>query len=527
MNPSQAMVRSVRDLLRSELPLRVGHCGEHEDHRPPARSGQYYVSVFASEFSFSGLSEAQFVLDRTIGVTLGITQRTGVVAPDRLQAEINKDHGVVGLFHAIDGLIRERRYELIECAPALLDAKWSGEFVEPLRRAGGNLAVRSCGPEHFRAEMREGCTDYGAYLILPFNGARYMQKLDSAGEGINYWYIEQDFIIQPTEDDTWELYIEDALVNGRSGDYGAFSGDSQFVAVLKSGAWKIYGRDGSERDVATASAGGLMKDFMWSSSNDYFWVQGSTLSLKSLNGTLTNSWELPSDPGGKGRSVTWRSGTGSNGSKQFVIGLYDMGNDVYAYYIQAVNRMGLQEGYWVEDIPTRDEVRWHNIMLRDGYGYGGRLAGDDQGHMFIVSYDGTEVEDLIPSGFSHESFQDNEVLYFEHTNDGLELMNITTGLVTATISQQDLKDATGLTAFVAGGHSDLRGNGAVISVNEYNTNNWYLLYWSRHTLKTVKGPVYSPRPTSGEFKDAILPTMSTNNRYIAYHEDGGVRIATV
>ena len=95
MNPAQALSRSIRDLLRAELPLRIGHCGEHEDHRPPARSGQYYVSVFPTEYSLGGQSEAQLVLDRLIGISLGITQRTGVVPSDRMIKEMQKDHGCI------------------------------------------------------------------------------------------------------------------------------------------------------------------------------------------------------------------------------------------------------------------------------------------------------------------------------------------------------------------------------------------------------------------------------------------------
>lgn len=537
MNPSQALVRAVRDLIRSEAGVRASHCDEHEDHRPPARSGQYYISVFPTQYSLNGDSEAQHVLDRSVGVSLGISQRTGVVASDRMLAEMQKEHGVLGLYHVLDALLRNKRYMLLKCAEDLLAGDWEdGQFVEPLRRSGGTLEIMKASPEHFRSEpyMRDGtpnCVDIGAYLVLPFEGARYMQSLETAvvGEGINYWVIEQDFVVGEDLDTSWteNTYVAEALVNARSGGYGAFSGDSQFVAmrVGETSEWRIYGRDGSVRVVEHSTGGASLQDFMWSRDNDYFWLTGNTLSLFSLGGSLINAWTLPTAPDGK--SVQWRSGTGSNGEKQFVIGSHHAGGSIYEHYIQAIDRMGPQEAYWVENLPGRDEVKWHNIFLRDGFGYGGSLSGDDQGDVYAIPYDGSEVVQVYGDGTSHESFKGNEVLTFESANDGLELKNVGTDTVVATISQQDLKDVIGTTTFVAGGHCDLRGEGAVLSVNINGTNDWYILYWNRHKLTKVYGPFYSPRPTSGSFSDAVLPSISPDNRYVAFQDAGGVRIVDV
>jgi len=329
----------------------------------------------------------------------------------------------------------------------------------------------------------------------------------------------------------WNAYFPNASVSAQSGGYGAFSSDSKHIAIKLPGRkWSIRGIDGSERAVDHLTGGSSLGDFMWASEgNKYFWINSQMLQLFSLDGQQLNAWSLATSDGA---IVQWRSGAGSNRAKQFVIGSQEMGPDIYHTYMQSITVNGPDEGFWVRDLPGRDEYRFHNVYSRNG-GYGGSLSGSDQGIEWITNYTGTELRQVPEPAdermHSHESWEGDETLFFYSRNDSVRLMKFTPfdSEVITDITQSQLKDVLGTTNFVAGGHTDLRGAGALISVVDYDLTIpaeqriWSVLYWDRTELHLVYTGVQFD---NSNFHNNLLPTMSPDNRYAAFHDQGGVRI---
>jgi len=331
----------------------------------------------------------------------------------------------------------------------------------------------------------------------------------------------------------WDTWIPSASVNSQSGGYGSFSSDSQHIAIRHGRTWSIVAIDGTERVLTHPANGASSHDFMWASAdNQYFWLNGQRLELYSLAGELQSSWPLTTSDTA---TVQWRSGTGSNRAKQFVLGSQEVSQDVYHQWMQAITVDGPQEGFWVRDLPGRPEYRWHNVYVRND-GYGGSLSGVNQTIEWITDYVGSYVKQVPKPGeerqHSHESWEGDETLFWYSVTDGLRLQKVTKDETTVLkeITQGELKAAIGTTAFVAGGHTDLRGDGALVSAVTYDQSIpadqriWSVLYWDRSTIRMVyTGVKFNP----ANFHENLLPSLSPNNLYAAFHDQGGVRISSI
>ena len=190
MTPSQSICIAVRDLIRTKHG--ENYCHGRADGTPRPTSGEYFIAVFAAVRGHGGSADQHLGIDRTIGVGIGITKRTGLVPEDRMFSKgAYTKTGVVALYEQIDDLIRANRYLLNGTATELVGA---GAFVEPLRLQGSNLKVRKVGPDHFHAppcgkncnhqNCASGPKHYGLYLELNYLG-RYMRGVQSFGSGFS------------------------------------------------------------------------------------------------------------------------------------------------------------------------------------------------------------------------------------------------------------------------------------------------------------------------------------------------------
>jgi len=184
MTPSQAILEAVRDLLRTNIPLRNDFCDNQPSGKPPARSGQYYVSVFPLGVQYGGSADQHLGIDRKHGIGLGITQRTGVVPDDRLLREaLFQAKGALTLAEECDRVIRANRYAMLDTASAAFTGTWTaGKLCEPLQLTGSSWKAVKKGPEWFSAAPptkpeRAMCQDFGMYVEVRYTGARYLESL--------------------------------------------------------------------------------------------------------------------------------------------------------------------------------------------------------------------------------------------------------------------------------------------------------------------------------------------------------------
>lgn len=183
MTPSQAILEAVRDVLRAK-PLRNDYCDNHPTGQPPARCGQYYVSVFPLGYVHGGSADQHLGIDRKHSIGVGITQRTGFVPDDRMLREaLYQLQGALTLAEECDRLIRAARYTMLDTATGNLTGNWTGKFIEPLRLSSNSWQVRRKGPDWFSAAPprtqpeRAKCQDYGVYIETRYSGARYLESL--------------------------------------------------------------------------------------------------------------------------------------------------------------------------------------------------------------------------------------------------------------------------------------------------------------------------------------------------------------
>lgn len=208
-SPIQALCESVRDYLRSEVPLRDEYCDNQIDGRPISNSGQYYVSVFPVGYAIGPSNDQHLGIDRMLTVGVGITQRTGYCPDDKLfrnalfttknttvdEVRTARSNGVLSLVQSCDRAIRKNRYLISQTATAMLDNQnpaddtddyKAGKICEPLRLQTGNIQVRAVNEPHFRAEpcppgKMAHCQDFGLYAELVYGDARYLESFLTTG----------------------------------------------------------------------------------------------------------------------------------------------------------------------------------------------------------------------------------------------------------------------------------------------------------------------------------------------------------
>lgn len=561
MTPQQALVKAVVDTIRAVSPIRQPYCAAQPNHQPPPASGQYYIAVFPRSWSAGPGVDGDLGLDRYLGVGIGITQRTGVVPEDRMYKAMNEEHGVLTLFQCIDHVMREKRYEIICLAEGFIDkVKWGGQFVEPLKLSSNNMEVRKCGPEHFKAKRKDkrdpDCEDFGLYLIADYNMCRYMKSFETIPDvdGISVMGIEDTFVVQPgsgepeppdppdPETETWDVFIPSARSSNRSGGYGAFSSDSRNVAYLKDALigqqtlnlWHIQNLDGTVKilDPTSHPTGGASNgDFLWAdSANDYFWINGFNLELRSLTGTVLQSWPLPTEDNGRS-FAQWRTGPGSNRVKQYILA-YNNGSE----FDLAFTRAGLAEGLWIEDLPGKpaDAIRAHNWYVMDGTGYGGTLASalpGQQSRRWHTNYTGDYLTEIKPGeAVSHDSYNGTQCALFDFPAGNTDLVILelqgNSEVEIGRVTQAQWRQALDVQSYIAGGHTDLRGSGCAFSVRvDQATQTWAVLYWDGSNLTVIDQTITGPDGVT--FGPEVLPSISLNNRYFCWQQDGGVKVSTI
>lgn len=185
LTPIHALAHAVRDVLRQHVPLRNEQCDNQPDGRPPPNSGQYYVSVFPTGFGHGGSPDQHLGTDRSLAISIGVTQRTGFVPDDRMfRSALFETKGAMTLIQMCDRVIRQNRYTIQKEATRLLGPPYQdGKFVEPLRLVTNVATVRRVNEPHFRAKpmarnqfTQAQCKDYGVYVEFKYSGARYLES---------------------------------------------------------------------------------------------------------------------------------------------------------------------------------------------------------------------------------------------------------------------------------------------------------------------------------------------------------------
>jgi len=339
----------------------------------------------------------------------------------------------------------------------------------------------------------------------------------------------------------WSQTFPDARFSHASGGYGGFSSSGNYAAITNDEftsepTWRIVGQDGSNRVVS--HPGGTMFDFMWRHVGDeYYWVDHNSdqVSRHSVDGTLLSSISLPPTLGGE--NVQWR-GTIINGETAWSNGF--TASDTW---VQHFDESGLLEPAWsVSSLAAsagRPETRFANVWQRGEHGLGFTLSGPEQARLWLSDWAGTQIVEhtggrvinITPgpsfNGRGHTSF-DQALVNSVWTGNVWEVWDVSdfnNQFLKYSITQQDFRDALGISTFVQANHADIRNNRIVFSAGQL-PNNHSIVVWKTSGEMVVVAAGITQLPTTG-FDDQVRPSISQCGNRVIFHDGLDTTIATV
>lgn len=341
-----------------------------------------------------------------------------------------------------------------------------------------------------------------------------------------------------------DVFIPDCVHSNSSGSYQSFSADGKFIAVRDSkDDWNVHSVATGELDHRAGNVNAndaVMAHFMWSDVDSRYWMLNrNIIELRDRSYVVRTfnlkRWDAP--------GFHWRAGTGGGANTQFVLAWSQNANEGQ-HYLQSFTANGLHQHFKFNGsrsfpVKFNEATRFHNVFLRDGFGYAGPFGFDDsrQTYHHMLDWQGSyigKLQDQSQSRISHPAWSGNRVLFFSHDTGytsivGRQYYTSRDYSQTTYIDQEQLQEVMEVDGtYIAGGHIDYRGGKAVFSVMDYKAENkpFALLVWDDATrkLSVAKRGVIKD---GNQFSQSLLPSISPTGTHIAYHDDGGVNVVAI
>lgn len=177
-----ALLKAVRDTLRTGMSLRVSQCDVELDDQLPAVAEDFYLTVMAAGCQPGERhSSSGGVWDMRYSIRVVVYQRCGHVARDR-KTDLFLDLQT-GLNARLDAAIRliDNSYTLLAAAKLLLVGTTAeiGEYPEPFRAFQPDTNFRTVFTEPYNAAQMSGMPAdpvVGISRGVTFNRARFMSE---------------------------------------------------------------------------------------------------------------------------------------------------------------------------------------------------------------------------------------------------------------------------------------------------------------------------------------------------------------
>lgn len=172
------MLLGVVDFLLERLPLTTREVGVRLRGRPPASGGQVYYGIFPTLWSHGPSTDQVLGLDTSLGYTVALTMRTGIIPDDRLPLElILTEHGFYDRLFELVTWLHVQRHLLLCSMNAYLSATSQPPIIEPFVWSATDPEPRWEGPEWFSADPTapDNTKNYGLVSEVRFTGGRHLQ----------------------------------------------------------------------------------------------------------------------------------------------------------------------------------------------------------------------------------------------------------------------------------------------------------------------------------------------------------------